>query len=187
MPVSKPFRIATDGKTLDGRNITRQQIQQMASSYNPEVYQANLWLDHIRSFSPDGQFKSHGHVVSLTAKEIGKGDLKGKIGLYAVVDAHQDLVDYHSKGQKTHHSIELHPEFPTTGAAYLYGLAPTDEPASIGTEVMKFTKEQNKELVFSNAEKADIEYLPEGESDNHIKDDDENKPSLFSRPLSSAP
>lgn len=40
--------------------------------------------------------------------------------------------------QKIYTSIEVDPNFAKTGEAYLTGLAVTDSPASLGTEVLKF-------------------------------------------------
>ena len=38
--ISKPFVIATEGATVDGRNISRDWLTQMASNYDPKVYTA---------------------------------------------------------------------------------------------------------------------------------------------------
>jgi hypothetical protein len=54
------------------------------------------------------------------------------------VDATDELVELKKKRQKIYHSIEVHPSFADTGKAYLMGLACTDNPASLGTEMMKF-------------------------------------------------
>ena len=40
MPITKPFAIATEGPTVDGRVISRQQIEDMARHYDPAAYTA---------------------------------------------------------------------------------------------------------------------------------------------------
>lgn len=42
MKKSKKFRVATEGVTVDGRALSRQQIQDMANDYNKEVYAAGI-------------------------------------------------------------------------------------------------------------------------------------------------
>ncbi len=138
MPISKPFCVAVEGATCDGRKLERQHIDQMAASYNPTVYGARINLEHLRGYSPESDFRAYGDVMTLKAEDIDDGPLKGKRGLYAVVDATDDLVTLKDKRQKIYHSVEIHPSFADTGKAYLMGLACTDNPASLGTEMMNF-------------------------------------------------
>lgn len=49
---AKRFRIGVEGATTDGREIQREWLEQMASSYNPTVYTALINLEHIKSYSP---------------------------------------------------------------------------------------------------------------------------------------
>lgn len=138
MPQSKPFVIATEGPTIDGRNISRQWIADMAKNYDPKVYTAVANLEHYLSSLPDGIFKAYGKVVSLSTQEA---EIMGekKLQLLAVVDASDDLVALQKKGQKAFCSMEVLNNFIGKGAAYLSGLAFTDTPASIGTESMQFS------------------------------------------------
>lgn len=138
MPLSKPFVIATEGPTIDGRNISRQWIQDMAKNYDPKVYTAVTNLEHYLSSLPDGIFKAYGKVVSLATQEATLLGEK-KLQLTAVVDASQEIVDMQKKGQKAFASIEVINNFIGKGIAYLSGLAFTDQPASIGTEAMQFS------------------------------------------------
>lgn len=158
MPVSKPFVVATEGQTIDGRQITREQIQQMAASYDPKVYTAVANLEHYLSFMPDSTFSAQGHVVSLTTQEVTlMGDKK--LQLMAVVDANESVVAMQKKGQKAFASIELINNFINKGITYLTGLAFTDSPASIGTQSMKFSAKP--ENIYSFGDEITIEFEPE--------------------------
>lgn len=138
MPKSKPFRVAVEGATCDGRTLERQHIVQMAQRFNPTVYGARVNLEHLRGYSPNSDFRAYGDVIAVKAEEITEEPLKGKMGLYVQVDATDDLVALKKNRQKIYHSIEVHPSFADTGEAYLMGLACTDSPASLGTEMMEF-------------------------------------------------
>lgn len=132
---TKFFRVATSGKTVDGREITPAQIDQMAASYKPETYGARIWVEHLRSFLPDSPFKAYGDVLALKAEDAGDG----KRALFAQIDATDDLVKLNKGRQKVYWSIEIDPAFAGTGQAYMVGLAVTDSPASTGTEMLKFS------------------------------------------------
>lgn len=136
MPISKPFVIATEGPTIDGRNISRQWLTDMAKNYSQKVYTAVANLEHYLSSLPDGIFKAYGKVVSLSTQET---EILGekKLQLLAVVDASQEIVDLQKKGQKAFSSMEVGQI--GSGTFYLTGLAFTDQPAAIGTESMKFS------------------------------------------------
>lgn len=138
MPLSKPFAIATEGPTIDGRKISRDWIVQMAKNYSTATYTAVANLEHYLSSLPDGIFKAYGKVVSLSTREA---EIMGekKLQLMAVVDASDELVAMQKKGQKAFASMEVINNFIGKGVAYLSGLAFTDKPASIGTESMKFS------------------------------------------------
>jgi hypothetical protein len=61
-----------------------------------------------------------------------------KLALNAEVEATDELVQLVGDKQKIYTSIEVAPNFANTGKAYLMGLAVTDTPASLGTEVLSF-------------------------------------------------
>lgn len=160
MPLSKPFVIATEGPTIDGRNISRQWITDMAKNYDPKTYTAVANLEHFLSSLPDGIFKAYGKVVSLSTQEaIILGEKK--LQLTAVVDASQDIVDLQKKGQKAFASIEVLNNFIGKGIAYLSGLAFTDQPASLGTESMQFSHGGAAGERFAVNDEISIEFEPE--------------------------
>ena len=134
MPKSKWFRVATEGATTDGREITRVEIEQMAQNYSPAKYAARIWLEHYRGTVPGGPFDALGDVLAIEVRDVEDG----KKALFAQIEPLPTLIEMNKKGQKLYSSIEIHPSFPTTGGAYLYGLGVTDSPASLGTEVLKF-------------------------------------------------
>ncbi|MBI2382328.1 MAG: GPO family capsid scaffolding protein [Gammaproteobacteria bacterium] len=159
---SKFFRIATEGATTDGRTISREWIQQMATAYDPEVYGARINLEHYRGVLPDGPFKAYGDVLALKAEEMD-----GKLCLLAQLDPTDDLVELSKKRQKIYSSMEVDPNFAQTGSAYLVGLAVTDSPASLGTEMLQFcakssanpyaARKQGKDNLFSEAVPVELE------------------------------
>lgn len=132
---AKQFRVATEGATTDGRNIERAWIEQMAASYDRRKYGARVWLEHLRGVYPDSSFRAYGDVLAIEAKPVEDG----KLALFATIEPLPDLVAMTTKAkQKIYTSIEVNPKFADTGAAYLVGLAVTDSPASLGTEILEF-------------------------------------------------
>ena len=131
---SKFFRVATEGATTDGREIQRSWIEQMAKNFNREKYGARVWLEHYRGTVPGGAFDALGDVISVEARTVEDG----KLALFAQIEALPALVAMNKAKQKIYTSIEVDPNFAKTGEAYLTGLAVTDSPASLGTEVLKF-------------------------------------------------
>lgn len=140
--ISKFIRICREGVTTDGRTITHQQIDEMASNYNPAIYGARIWLEHFRSLLPDSIFSALGDVVALKAEDDGEG----KRVLLAQLSPSPRLLQINKERQKVFTSIEMDPNFSNTGEAYLVGLAITDSPASLGTEMLQFSQKHRSEL-----------------------------------------
>lgn len=134
------FKVAQSGNTVDGRQITPAQIDQMAKNYDPAKYGARVNLEHYLSYLPDGVFKAYGDVLALKS-EAGP---EGSRVLLAQIDATTDLVKLNESRQKVYWSIELNPNFAGTGEAYMMGLAMTDTPASLGTEILTFALSSDK-------------------------------------------
>lgn len=137
------IRAAVAGETLDSRTIDQSQIQQMADSYDPEFYTALIWIEHLRGFHPDSSFNSYGHVVEAKAETIPVGKLKGQLALYIRLAPSAELIKMVRGGQKLFTSVEMHTNMAHIGGAYLMGLAVTDSPASAGTSMMKFSRDQD--------------------------------------------
>ncbi|WP_412022668.1 GPO family capsid scaffolding protein [Burkholderia cepacia] len=158
---TKFFCIATEGATTDGRKIDRKMLEQMASNYDPKKYGARINMEHIRGMYPDGAFRAYGDVIALKTDEQD-----GKTRLLAQLSPTKDLIAMtNEQRQKVYTSMEVDPDFAGTGEAYLVGLAVTDNPASLGTEMLEFsaknkafdTRKQRPENLFSAALPADIE------------------------------
>ncbi|WP_227731616.1 GPO family capsid scaffolding protein [Yersinia proxima] len=165
---AKKFRIGVEGATTDGRTITREWLTQMADSYNTTLYGARINMEHIKGYSPDGTFKRYGDVTGLSAEEIKDGALSGKMALYAEISPTADLVEMVKKRQKVYTSMEVNTKFADTNSAYLVGLAVTDDPASLGTEMLNFSasasanplasRKLSPENLFTAAEETLIEF-----------------------------
>jgi hypothetical protein len=169
---SKWFRVAVEGATTDGRTIERDWIQQMAAQYDPALYGARINCEHVRGYAPMSQnqpFGAYGDVTALKSEQIADGPLKGKLALYAQITPTKALVDLTAAKQKIYTSIEVAPSFADTKQAYMIGLAVTDSPASLGTDVLSFAagqgennpfknRKQSPENLFTAAEETAIEF-----------------------------
>ncbi|WP_153076636.1 GPO family capsid scaffolding protein [Paraburkholderia bonniea] len=175
---SKFFRVAVEGDTTDGRVIQREWIRQMAASYDPATYGARVNIEHIRGYAPlsdKNPFGAYGDVIELEAREIEDGPLKGKMALFAKIDPTPQLIELTKARQKIYTSIEIDPSFSDSGSAYLVGLAATDNPASLGTEILSFAaqnpsaspftaKKQRPENLFTAACEVVIEFEADGDN-----------------------
>lgn len=128
--VSDWKRVATSGKTADGRTIDPQDLRDIAATYNPDTYTAVIWFEHIRYM---GNF---GSVVEVKAEDVDGGN----VALFAKLAPNDRLLQLNKEAQKLFTSIEIQPQFAGTGKPYLRGLAVTDEPASLGTERLHFSR-----------------------------------------------
>jgi len=133
-------KVCTSGNTIDGRNISSQDIEDMAAAYRPEEYTAVINYEH---YNWAGNF---GTVLELKAEK----NKAGEMCLFAILEPNKHLMDLNAEGQKVFTSIELQPNFADTGKAYLSGLALTDSPASRGTTQLNFSHRVNKEHVLSD-------------------------------------
>lgn len=162
---TKYFRIGTEGATTDGRNIERAWLVQMARNYSPATYGARINLEHIHGVDPASLFKSYGDVVALRTDEIEINGAK-KLTLLAQIDPTPELIALTKARQKIYTSMEVAPKFADSGEAYLVGLAVTDNPASLGTEMLQFSaksgalssRKLSPENLFTAAEEATIEF-----------------------------
>lgn len=166
---SKWTRVAVEGATTDGRQIEATWIKQMAANYNPEVYGARIWMEHLRSTWHDGAFKAYGDVLAVKAEEVEINGEK-RLALFAQIEPTDALIDIvNVQKQKVFTSIEVNPKFADTGEAYLVGLAVTDTPASLGTEMLSFAaqhpesnplkaRKQDADNLFTAAEPSELEF-----------------------------
>ncbi|WP_127031958.1 MULTISPECIES: GPO family capsid scaffolding protein [Pectobacterium] len=174
--VSKWFRVGVEGDTCDGRVIDANDIQNMAETFDPRVYGCRINLEHLKGLLPDSPFRRYGDVVELKSETIDDDSaLKGKLALFAKITPTDELVALNKASQKVYTSMEIQPNFANTGKAYLVGLAVTDDPASLGTEMLEFsakarhsplaTRKSSPENLFSVATEVTLEFedLPDVE------------------------
>lgn len=145
--VEKRFRVAREGQTVDGRELTGEEIQQMGASYSLEKYGARINLEHYSGWSPEPPFNAYGDIIKVEAVQED-----GKWVLYNTLSALPNFVAMNKKGQKIYPSIEFYRNFAGTGIAYQVGLGLTDTPASLGTEPIKFSANQFALCTQPNAE-----------------------------------
>ncbi len=149
----KFFRVATEGATIDGRTIKRTWLEQMAANYQPNIYGARVFIEHIRGTVPDSPFKAYGDVLALKTQERPDG----KLALLAQIEPTPELIALVKAKQKIYASVEIDPDFADTKAAYLVGLGITDSPASLGTERLSFSRQSGSALIFSAAVEMEAE------------------------------
>jgi hypothetical protein len=135
-------RVATSGKTADGRTIEPADLRDMATSYDPATYTAVIWYEHIRYM---GNF---GIVTELKAASADNG----KVALFAKLQPNDRLLEINKEAQKLFTSIEIEPNFADSGKPYLAGLAITDQPASLGTEALHFSRRASSGNHFGSLE-----------------------------------
>ncbi|NBF05282.1 capsid scaffolding protein [Pseudomonas sp. Fl5BN2] len=136
-------RVATSGLTADGRDILAQDLRDIAETYKPSFYTAVIWCDHERWPG------SHGTVYAVRLVEEGDDLQPGEVALEAQLKPNDQLLYLNDRGQKLFTSIEITPNFRKTGKAYLTGLGVTDEPASVGTQELYFSKRSNKTAYYA--------------------------------------
>jgi len=124
------LKVATAGRTVDGREIKPEWLEKMAQLYSPRVYTATVNSEHF--FYP-----GLGHVTELRA---GKDEL-GRMALYARIAPTAELLARYQNRRQLFFSVEVMPDFPAKGDFYLSGLAVTDLPASQGLEPTQFSAE----------------------------------------------
>ena len=164
---SKWFRIAVAGDTTDGREIQSEWIKQMAENYDPNVYGARINVEHIRGVLPDSVFGAYGDVIALKTEKVTING-EEKDALFAQIEPTESLIASNKKKQKVYTSMEVDENFAKTGSVYLIGLAVTDSPASLGTEMLQFAagaqvnplndRKQRPENLFSAATEVSIEF-----------------------------
>ncbi|EGQ9163905.1 GPO family capsid scaffolding protein [Vibrio parahaemolyticus] len=145
--------VATEGATVDGRQISAAQIKEMGESYSPALYAALIWPEHSRSHWNVFEGNNWGEVPEVKAEKRA-----GKLRLLAKITPNELLLSANKKGQKLYTSIEMHPDFQGTGRAYLIGLAVTDSPASTGTTRLKFSRQagETQEIETDSLEQIDL-------------------------------
>ena len=151
-------RVATSGITADGREILPQELRDIAETYKPSKYTAVIWCDHKRA---EGSF---GTVYAVRLVEDADDLEEGQIALEAQLKPNDRLLYLNDQGQKLFTSIEIWPNFAGSGKSYLTGLAVTDEPSSLGTQELYFSRQTNKATYYAaSVELGSFETEPQSE------------------------
>ena len=172
MSIETGFKIiGSAGQTVDGREIQKEWLTDAVETYDPSIYEAVINFNHY----PKTWFGSFGKVLKL---KLGK-NAAGDTSLLANLEPNEKLISI-SKQEYIYTSMEIDTNFRNTGKSYLVGLAITYDPASVGTEQLKFSNDKliengiyklsdNKnidEIVVTNFEKINISDLNDP-SDEH--------------------
>ncbi|MDR6469563.1 hypothetical protein J2777_003291 [Paraburkholderia graminis] len=179
---SKMFRIAVEGATTDGRLIERAWLEQIAANYSPTKYGARVNLEHFRGVLPDGPFKAYGDVLAVETRELD-GEFAGKLGLFAQIEPTAELVAMTKAKQKIYTSCEIDPAFAGSNEAYLIGLAVTDSPASLGTEILSFAAQNPNASPFVGRKASPTNLFTAG-AETVIEFEEAEKPSAIGALLS---
>ncbi|WJS97258.1 GPO family capsid scaffolding protein [Novosphingobium humi] len=166
---TKPFLLATAGSTVDGREISENDIDQMASSYDPKTYGARVNIEHIRGISGQSPFFAYGDVDSVFVGETEvnfNGKIEKRKALFGVLDVTDNARALNEASQKVYPSIEILPNFGGKGFSYLGGVALTDSPAAIATERLKFSRFQPGAMVLARDEAAALEFAEDGATES---------------------
>jgi len=122
-------RIGRSGPTVDGRVISPEMIDQMAASYDKNLFTALIFPEHQR-------YVNYGMVEELRATDNEEGGRD----LWAVLSPNEFYTSSNHYGQKLFTSMEITVDFRKTGKAYLTGLGATDDPASAATSEIRLSK-----------------------------------------------
>jgi len=136
--VSSWKRVAISGPTADGREIKPQELRDCAETYKPSTYTAVIWVEHQRCNG------AHGTVFAARLVDNDSSFGKGQVALEVQMKPNSRLLKLNSDGEKLFSSVEITPNFAGSGKAYMTGLAVTDEPASLGTQELYFSRQANK-------------------------------------------
>ncbi|QTS88888.1 GPO family capsid scaffolding protein [Ectopseudomonas khazarica] len=175
---SKWFRVAVEGATTDKRKIERSWLEQAAKNFNQNTYGARVWLEHLRSVLPDSPFKAYGDITAVKTEEV---DIAGKkkLALFAQIEPTPELIAMNKAKQKIYTSIEIDDSFSDSGEAYIVGLAVTDSPASLGTEVLAFSAQKPDANPFKDRHYSETSMFSEAIETELTFEEIEDTPSMF--------
>ncbi|QHM72966.1 GPO family capsid scaffolding protein [Mixta intestinalis] len=163
--------IATSGQAVDGRIIEPQWLIDAAETYSRKTYTAMIWPHHPQYDISEREFTCNlGEVDALKVET--DGDVTK---LYAQLIPNQFLIDANRMGQKLFTSAEFVTDFAGSGREYLFGLAVTDIPASLGTEKLKFILAGEEK----DAERGSLETFSLGKL--KVNKEDKKESSFWSR------
>lgn len=135
-------KVAQSGKTMDGREIKPEWLIEAANNYSKDIYTANIYPEHWE------WAHNYGTVEALQYSE----DEDGVVSLYADMAPNAFWQSDARFGQRLFTSIAVMPNFAETGEHYLYSMAATNNPASLGVEQLQFSKKTPQALFLEAVE-----------------------------------
>ena len=196
-----PLAIAAMGLTVDGREISEKDIDDIVTTYNYKKYGARINLDHECNWSGwaaknlsnlDIKGGMLGDVIGLSTGENEDGI---KV-LYAVLSPNASFVQLNQADQAVYFSIEIDRDFMKSGQTYLTGLAVTDYPASTYTDRIHFGQKENTNHTPSDTDLLKVSLALEEAAKptkslfkklfNFNKDDDDMKREEFAAAMTDA-
>lgn len=132
--------IATEGRSIDNREMLREWIDSAAKNYDSNFYSALIWNEHAGA--QDRAYQLNLGLVS----ELKTEEVNGKLKLFAKLAANKFLLMLNDDNQKLFCSVEITPDFPEVGQFYLTGLAVTDQPALPGISQLKFSNKERTSI-----------------------------------------
>lgn len=176
--------IGVSGATADGREISATELQEAAETYDPEIYTAQINLEHFRFLFDDWK-GGYGDVRELKTEPWAKDPSKtALLAKFSVLPALQDVWD---SGKKMFTSMEIQNNFAKSGKAYLVGVAITDSPASLGT-TQNYSMVQTKlndDMKLSEYKELEMaEQQPENEKAKNQIDDKPLTENVFTQLMS---
>lgn len=172
------FRVAVEGATTDKRKIERSWLEQAAKNFNQNTYGARVWLEHFRSVLPDSPFKAYGDITAVKTEEVDIAGQK-KLALFAQIEPTADLVAMNKAKQKIYTSIEIDDSFADSGEAYIVGLAVTDSPASLGTDVLAFSAQKPEASPFKDRHYSETSMFTEAVETEIKFEEVDDTPNMF--------
>ena len=150
-----PQAICSVGMTVDGREVSQQDIDDIVETYNFSKYGARINLDHSAEFS--GWLAKNYYGMELNGGMLGdvmevfqaKND-DGVICLYAILSPNASFVLLNQSGQAVYYSVEIDYDFQGSGKTYLKGLAATDYPACCYTTRANFSSNNREDGKIEN-------------------------------------
>ncbi len=148
--ISSWITVLMEGETVDGRTIEGQWLDDIAETYDPDLYEASINANHFQIGL------RYGRVVDVRLSESQKYNKKT---LQVRIVPNKLLLALNAEKQMLHTSCELKLKFPITQKPYLMGLALTDQPASLGTDRLEFSQ-QSKQHLYSAPLQLEADHIP---------------------------
>ncbi|HDG4082620.1 TPA: GPO family capsid scaffolding protein [Staphylococcus aureus] len=128
---SKWFLVAIEGVTTDGRVINAEQLKQMATNFNPDIFSVRVSIEF-------DDRKALSEVI-----EVALGSRGGKLALMARIVDTPSLRDFSELAQK--YQKQIYPAIAMMDrdkVSQLYGIGITSNPTVLDTDPLVFDKQE---------------------------------------------